>query len=239
MAADITNAYNNPRYSTPATRPKVKRVWRRLVYLRALDLLLVADTVESTNAAVREEVCCCTRSTAWRSAARSRRSTQANPCTGTWIQAKIVVDERDPPDKYQTTFDLRRGYAALLREDAVSGAASATAGRGPGAGRYRPRRLYEPGRNAGHFHRHIKDFWVKDFSEGVIPEPQVLQLGRRAAHRDGCGKYFPFGPGYGRWRLELEPEKPAATDYFLNVMRPTLDKAETLPAVRRTETAEA
>ena len=29
----------------------MKRAWRRLVYLRALDVLLIADTVESTNAA--------------------------------------------------------------------------------------------------------------------------------------------------------------------------------------------
>ena len=51
-------------------------------------------------------------------------------------------------------------------------------------------------------------------------------------------KYMPvYGPGYGRWRLEVEPASPAKTDFFLNVLRPTLDKAEALPPIRRTETS--
>ena len=49
VVADITNAYNNPRYTTPGNKPKVNRVYRSLVYVRGLDLLVLADTVESTN----------------------------------------------------------------------------------------------------------------------------------------------------------------------------------------------
>ena len=49
VVADITNAYNNPRFSTLGNSPKVNRVYRRLVYIRDLDLLAVADTVESSR----------------------------------------------------------------------------------------------------------------------------------------------------------------------------------------------
>jgi hypothetical protein len=35
--------------------------------------------------------------------------------------------------------------------------------------------------------------------------------------------YLPvFGPGYGRWRLEMETAEPVKLDYFLNVLEPAL-----------------
>ena len=45
------NGTRNPRFASLGNRPKVTRVWRRLVYLRGADMLLVADTVESTDPA--------------------------------------------------------------------------------------------------------------------------------------------------------------------------------------------
>jgi hypothetical protein len=37
------------------------------------------------------------------------------------------------------------------------------------------------------------------------------------------------GPGYGRWRLEIEMDNPAANEYVLNPLKPTLSPAETMP----------
>jgi hypothetical protein len=86
-------------------------------------------------------------------------------------------------------------------------------------------------------HRHIRDFWIQDFSEGVIPNhrswnwaperPLEIRTPEQAAT---------FGPGYGRWRLEVEPSKPARTDYFLNVLRPSLAATKPLPEIERFET---
>ncbi len=39
--ADITNAYNNPQYTTPNNKAKVTKVYRKFVYLREPDILLV------------------------------------------------------------------------------------------------------------------------------------------------------------------------------------------------------
>jgi hypothetical protein len=50
-------------------------------------------------------------------------------------------------------------------------------------------------------------------------------------------EYIPvFGPGYGRWRLEVEPGAPAQTDFFLNVLQPTLDPNAKLPPIEKLET---
>jgi hypothetical protein len=113
VVADITNAYNNPRFSTLGNAPKVKRVYRRLVYLRALDMLAIADTVEATNAAFEKK---------WLLHALERIEVLGTVRKGDSDEAvywdvdtaTIVGDDTDPSDGNQTTFDLRRGYAALL-----------------------------------------------------------------------------------------------------------------------------
>ena len=50
-----------------------------------------------------------------------------------------------------------------------------------------------------------------------------------------------FAPGYGRWRLEVEPAEPALTDHiiFLNVLRPSLEPSAAMPDLQRVETEEA
>ena len=239
IAADITNAYNSPRHSTPGNRPKVNRVWRRLVYLRAIDTLLIGDVVESTDAKFEKK---------WLLHALDRVEIPGNPkqiSEGESLYrdvdtAKVVVDDTDPSDRDQATFDLRRGYAALLVKTVFPAQFRyrTVGGREPAAELHPD--LYNDRRNAGHFHKHVKDFWIKDYNEGVIPNHKSFNWAPERPIEISYDKYVPvYGPGYGRWRLEVEPEKPAATDFFLNVLRPTLDKAETLPAVRRTETAEA
>jgi hypothetical protein len=56
----------------------------------------------------------------------------------------------------------------------------------------------------------------------------------------GAPAYQPvFGPGYGRVRLEIEPEAPGKTAYVLNLLKPTLDAKEALPPVRMIDTTDS
>jgi hypothetical protein len=234
VVADITNAYNNPRHTTPGNSPKVNRVYRRLVYLRGLDMLLLADTVESTDAKFEKK---------WLIHALERvdvvgtvEKIDAGESVHRGVdEAKIVVDDSQPSDKDQTTYDLRRGYAALLiktlspapfRYRKIGGREPADSVHGD---------LYNPNRTARHYHRHLKDFWVKDFSEGVIPNHKSYNWAPEYPHEvGGAPAYVPvYGPGYGRWRLEIEPETPARTDYMLNVLKPALDASDKLPPIRK------
>jgi len=239
VVADITNAYNNPRYTTPGNKPKVNRVYRRLVYIRALDMVAVADTVESTDPAFEKK---------WLIHALDRievggkvQAIDAAESVHTNVdEAKIVVDDAQPSDKNQNTFDLRKGFAALhlktlfpaqFRYRKIGGREPADTPHGD---------LYIPDRTDGHYHRHIKDFWIKDFSEGVIPNHKSYNWPPERPHEFSEPAYVPiYGPGYGRWRLEVEPAAPAKTDYFLNVMKPSLKPGEPMPPVQRIETADS
>jgi hypothetical protein len=155
-------------------------------------------------------------------------------------QARIVVDDTDPSDKDQATFDLRRGYAALLVKTLSPEPFHyrKVGGREPADTVHDD--LYSPNHTAGHYHRHIKDFWIKDYSEGVIPNHKSFNWAPEGPNEAmATPPYVPvYGPGYGRWRLEIEPDKPNKTDYVLNLLKPTLDSKETLPPVRKVETAD-
>lgn len=224
VVADITNAYNNPRYTTPGNSPKVTKVYRRMVYVRPADLVVIGDTVESTNANYEKK---------WLLHALDQIE-----IGGGGDQAKIIVDDSDPSDNRQTTFDLRKGYAALLLKTL-----------NPAGFRYRliggrepadtaDADLYGSGKNAAHFHRHVNDFWVKDFSEGVLPGRKSLNWAPAFPVESYAKEYLSvYGPGYGRWRIELEPTAANKTDYFLNVLKPTVNPGETLPAMEKIETA--
>lgn len=236
-AADLTNAYNNPRYTTPGNRPKVNRVWRRLVYLRPLDLLAVADTVESTNPGFEKK---------WLIHALDRIEAGGRVekiDSGEYVhrdtdQARIIVDDTQPSDRDQVTFDLRKGYAALHLKTVFPSAFRyrRIGGREPAGEPHSD--LYNPGRNARHYHRHLKDFWIKDFSEGVIPNHRSANWAPERPNEAAEPAYVPvYGPGYGRWRLEVEPLRPAATDHFLNLLKPVLKPEDSLPPAARLETS--
>jgi hypothetical protein len=99
--------------------------------------------------------------------------------------------------------------------------------------------LYGSHRNAEHFHRHIADFWVRDFGEGVLPGHKSENWAPAFPIEAYAQEYIPtYEPGYGRWRVELELAAPAKTDYFLNVLMPTVDPGATTPAINRVETGE-
>jgi hypothetical protein len=238
VAADITNAYNNPRYTTPGNKPKVQRVWRRLVYLRPLDILLVADTVESMDASFEKKVLL--HAIDRIEVAGDVQRIDAGESLHTNVdQARIVVDDTKPSDKNQKTFDLRRGYAALdIRTLFPTGSRyRKVGGREPAESVHDP--LYTADQNNGHFHRHIKDFWIRDFSEGVIPNHKSFNWApERPLEMRTPEQATTFGSGYGRWRLEVEPSKPVLTDHFLNALRPSLDPKAAMPSMERIETAE-
>ena len=235
VTADITNAYNSPRYSTPGNSAKVKRVWRRLVYLRALDLLLVADVVESTNPQFEKK---------WLVHAIDKLEIGGEIETVTpgetvhrkVDEARITVDDADRTDERQQTLDLRRGYAGLLLKTVfpTDFRYRKIGGRQPSAEPHGgPRPL-----TATHFHRHVRDFWVKDYSEGVLPGHKSQNWPPERPIETTVPSYTSiFGPGYGRWRLEIEPAGEHATEYFLNLLQPTLELRAVLPHVERLETA--
>ncbi|MBI4057456.1 MAG: DNRLRE domain-containing protein [Elusimicrobia bacterium] len=232
--ADITNAYNNPRFTTPGNSPKVNKVYRKFVYLKDPDLLLVADTIESTDPSFEK---------VWLLHALNRLEVGGtvqtidpgeSVHTGT-SEARLVVDDTEPSDLNQTGYELHKGYAALLvktlfptqfRYRKVGGRDPASTPHGD---------IYEPDSNnynANHYHRHIKDFWVKDYSEGVIPNHRSLNWPPERAD-------FPteiFAGGYGRWRLQVEPSTGSAKNYFLNVLKPTTDSNAGMPPMSKTET---
>jgi hypothetical protein len=237
VVADITNAYNNPRYTTVGNSPKVTRVWRKLVYIRALDMLAIADTVESTDPKFEKEFLIHALDRIEVGGAVEK--IDAGESVHRQVdEARVVVDDSHPSDKFQTTFDLRRGYAALLVKT-LSPAPfhyRLIGGREPADTVHED--LYNPNQNAGHYHRHIKDFWIKDYSEGVIPNHRSFNWApEHPIEVGGAPAYVPvYGPGYGRWRIQIEPDAPAAADYVLNILKPTLDAKETLPPIRKIDT---
>lgn len=233
VVADITNAYNNPRYTTAGNSPKVNRVYRRLMYIRALDLLAIADTVEAVKPDYEKK---------WLLHALDRIEIggvvdsidEGESVHRNVDLARIVVDDSDPSDTRQKTFDLRRGFAALWVK-ILSPAPfhfRKIGGREPAASPHKD--LYRPNHSAGHYHRHIKDFWVKDYSEGVLPGRRSLDWApEEPIETMGAAAYVPvYGPGYGRWRLEIEFDHPARTNYLLMLLKPTLDPREPFPPVR-------
>ena len=238
VVADITNAYNNPRYTTPGNSPKVTRVYRRLVYLRGPDLVLVADTVESTNPQFEKK---------WLLHALDRlevggdvRKIDAGESVHTNVdEARVIVDDADRSDARQTSFDLRKGYAALLVKTLLPARFRYRVIGGRDAADTADVDLYGSGKNGGHLHRHIKDFWVQDFSEGVLPGHKSANWAPAFPIEAYAEPYIPvYGPGYGRWRLEVEPTAAAATDYFLNVLKPSLRPGDRMPPISRIETAD-
>lgn len=239
VVADITNAYTNPRFSNPDNSPKVNKVYRRLVYLRDLDLLFIADTVESTNPNFEKK---------WLIHALDQLQVGGTVQTidpGESIhtdvtEARIVVDDTQPSDKDQITFDMRKGYAALLLKTLFPNQFHyrKIGGRDP-AEESHPDGYRKNAPSYRHFHRHMKDFWVKDYNEGVIPNHRSLTWMPEYPAEAANPNYIPiFNPGYGRWRLEIEPAPGSQTDYFLNVLKPTLDASAKLPTFTKIETSQ-
>jgi hypothetical protein len=237
VVSDLTNAYSNPRFHSWENSPKVTKVYRRLVYLRQADVLLVADTVESTNPFFEKT---------WLIHATEQlhvRGTERMLSPGEYQyldadEAKIVVDNSQPSDKNQTSTDARKGFAQLLVKTVfpVQHKLRKVGGRDLAATAHLS--VYnQTGYSQNHYHTHTKDMWVKDYSEGVIPNHRSLNWPVNSAIEAtsfaGLGVYL---PGYGRWRLEVQPTQPAKTDYFLHLLKPSLNRDDVMPDIQRLET---
>jgi hypothetical protein len=236
---DITNAYNNPEYTTPGNQPKVTKVYRKFVYLREADVLLIADTVESTNPNFEKSWLIHSVDQLEAGGTVKQLDPGESIHTGT-DRARIVVDDQHPSNQGEVTADLRAGYAALQIEtlypekfqyDIIGGREPAATAH-PQQFQTDPKVL-EP----NHLHRHIKDFWVKDYSEGVQPDHRSLNWPPVFPQETQMADKLPtFIGGYGRWRLEIHPTVPSKNDYFLNVLKPTLETGDSMPAVTKFET---
>jgi hypothetical protein len=238
---DITNAYNNPRYTTPNNKPKVTKVYRKFVYLREPDILLVADTVDSTNPAFEKSwlIHAVDHIDVGGTIKKIDAGESIHTDTDT---ARIVVDDKNPSNLGEGTSDLRTGYAALqiktlfpvdFRYHLVGGREAAKTSH-QSQGQSDPKVL----QGGNHLHRHFKDFWVKDYSEGVQPDHRSQNWAPVYPQETVDSVEAPtFIGGYGRWRLEVQPIAPSKNDYFLNVLKPTLESADDMPHVTRFETA--
>jgi len=136
----------------------------------------------------------------------------------------------DPSDRNQTTFDLRRGYPALLVKTLSPALIPLLQGWRAGTSRCDSRGPLRSGSQYRPFPPAPEDFWIRDLQQRSNPQPQVLQLGTGGPNETmGAPAYMAVhGPGYGRWRLEIEMDKPAANEYVLNLLKPTLSPAETM-----------
>ncbi len=237
VVADITNAYNSPQYTTPGNIAKVNRVWRNWVYLRGADTIVVGDVVESTDPSFKKKVLL---------HALDRIDVGGNiqPVSpGEEIHtnvndARIVVDNNDIGQEGQTTWDGRAGYGSLLVHTVfpkafqyrlVGGRTASATPHGPVYG--------TGGTDPGHLHTHIKDFWVQDFSEGVIPNHKSFNwMPLYPTEENTTATNSTYIGGFGRYRLEIEPTLASTTDYFLNVEKPSSNPNETLPPMTAIET---
>jgi hypothetical protein len=243
--ADITNSYNNPRHTTPNNKPKVTKVYRKFVYLRQPDILLVADTVESTNPDFEKS---------WLIHAVDhidvggtvKKVDEGESIHTDTDHARIVVDDKKPGNQGQVTFDLRTGYAALqlktlfptnFRYDLIGGRDAAPTSHMEQF--QTDPKVLQGGGKGDHMHRHFKDFWVKDYSEGVQPDHRSQNWAPVYPQEVAYSQKGPtFIGGYGRWRLEIQPTTPSKNDYFLNVLKPTLETTDNMPEVKKFETAD-
>jgi len=87
--------------------------------------------------------------------------------------SRMLVDDRDRSDARQSTFDLRRGYAALLVKTVFPEQLRYRVLGGRKAAETPDIDLYVIGKNYWHMHRHLKDFFVMDFSQGALPAHTV------------------------------------------------------------------
>jgi hypothetical protein len=223
----------------------VTKVYRKFVYLREPDILLIGDTVESTNPDFEKSWLIHAVDHIDVGGTVKKVDPGESIHTGT-DTARIVVDDKGPSSLGEITSDLRAGYAALqiktlfpsnFRYDLIGGReASATSHQEQG----QPNpSILQGGGKGDHMHRHLKDFWVKDYNEGVQPDHRSVNWAPVYPQETTDSLKAPtFIGGYGRWRLQVQPATPAKNDYFLNVLKPTLETADDMPALTKFETAD-
>jgi hypothetical protein len=238
--SDITNAYSNPAYFMPGSRPKVTGVFRKFVYLRNLDILIIGDSVTSTDPSFEKRLLLHSVDQMQVAGKIQVIDDGESVHTGT-SAAKIVVNSAMPTNTGQVTPDFRSGYAALNVESiapksavlrvvggrVASGVAHAV------QGQTNPDLLQQ-----NHLHTHNKDFWVKDYSAGYQADHASANWAPVNPPEEEWSIDLPsvIG-GYGNWTLNIEPSTPATADFFLTLMQATVDPQAIMPSVVPTDDA--
>ncbi|HTL17027.1 MAG TPA: hypothetical protein VL793_07310, partial [Patescibacteria group bacterium] len=222
--ADLTGAYNNPHFhGGKLNRPKTRSVTRQLIYLRALDTVLVFDRVNS----LKPEF------------------------TKTWLLHSLgdldVLDgtasklsEGEIRYEGATRAVIRYGWpkpvpsfarclsVSLLPEHAritkIGGRTDLPAGQ----------KESFPGDqwHGQHQHHHIKDFWVYGTNYPPGDPPETRWFGEPTSSYYVSGTPDESG-GRGKWRLEVSPTEPALDDVFFHVLCPRLEREGPFPSVSK------
>lgn len=220
--ADVTDAYNSPTFSG-INKPKVTSITRQLLYLRALDSVLVFDRVSSTNPGFRK---------AW----LLHSLGDLDVLDG----KEAKVDDGEYHYTGATKAVIRYGWpkpvpsfgrclsVTLLPENAqivkIGGRVDLSEGQTEAF----------PGDqwHGKHRHRHLKDFWVNGANYPPGNPPETRWFGDPATEW-----YVPGTPdetgGRGKWRMEVSPPGPAKDDVFFHVLCPRLGREGRFPEVTR------
>lgn len=228
--ANLTNAYQNPAFQSlrpngTRNRPKVTHVGREVVYLRRSegrrDTVVVFDRVVATDAGFRKAVL-------WHA-----REPFSSSLPGTRVDdGETRYSGRSRYD-FESLVTFRQGpresrgrlFLTVLAVDPVR---VRDVGRRVPAGGVDHQTF-----GVGHRHRHVKDYLVED--------PRGLVNTSRSLGAFGRPEWPPFNPpeqqwlfnddlvgGWGRTRLQIEPEGERQADRFLSVLVPA-DAAESQP----------
>ena len=153
---------------------------------------------------------------------------------------RITMDDLHPNSKGQITADYRLGYATAFLQSVFPANAQmrVIGGREPSDTEHPAQGQSDPTlKQANHFHVHLKDFWVKDYSEGVRPDQHSANWAP-VYPTNRADTWASMVGGYGVSRVHIQPVVPAKRDYFLTVIQPSLDAGATPLPVTRIETAD-
>jgi hypothetical protein len=222
--ADLTAAYNNPRFhGGELNQAKVSRVIRQLAYLREVDTVVVSDQIDSLRTDFKK----------------------------TWLlhslgELAVLDGQETKVDDGEFHYSgasrvlIRNGWlkpvpsfarclsVTLLPENPlmtkVGGRVELPVGQTESF----------PGDHwhGQHRHHHIKDFWVSGTNYPPGEPPESRWFGEPTSRDFIAGTPDETG-GRGKWRVEICPSAPAMHDVFLHVLCPRLGLSGEFPGVIR------
>ncbi len=220
--ADLTPAYNNPRFhSGKLNRAKVTNVSRQLLYLRALDTVIVFDRVTSTDPQFKK----------------------------TWLlhslgDLDVLGGQETKQDEGE--FHYTGASRAVIRYGwpkpvpSFGRCLSVTLlPEHPQFTKIGGRIELPPGKTEGfpgdqwheqHRHHHVKDFWVNGRNIPPGNPPEARWFGEPGSEWFEPGTPDETG-GRGKWRLEVSPAMPATDDAFFHVLCPRLGRDGPFPEI--------
>ena len=222
--ADLTPAYNNPRFhSGNLNRPKVDSVTREFLYLPGLDSLVVFDRVTSVKPEFKKR---------W--VLHSLGDLDVLDGTAT------EISEGQTQYEGATRAVIRYGWpkpvpsfarclsVTLLPEHALITKIGGRIDLPAGQTETFPGDQW----HGKHQHHHIKDFWVNGTNYPPGNPPETRWFGEPTSPDYVVGTPDESG-GRGKWRIEVSPSTPDLHDVFLHVLCPRLGREGAFPSVSR------